>query len=78
MGFLVKQDKSELVPKRDFIFLGYHFFLKEGIVKPTEERWSRIQTVVKQFIKEKCVKVKEWQSVLRLLATQRKWYHKVC
>ena len=39
LGWLVNKEKSELVPKQVFNFVGYQFDLKEGKVRPTEERW---------------------------------------
>ena len=40
LGWLVNKEKSELVPKQVFNFVGYQFDLKEGKVRPTEERWQ--------------------------------------
>ena len=39
LGWLVNKEKSELVPKQVFNFVGYQFDLKEGKVRPTGERW---------------------------------------
>ena len=39
LGWLVNKEKSELAPKQVFNFVGYQFDLKEGKVRPTEERW---------------------------------------
>ena len=44
LGWLVNKEKSELVPKQIFNLVGYQFDLKEGRVRPTEERWQ-IHTV---------------------------------
>ena len=40
LGWLVNKDKSELVPKQVFNFVGYQLDLKEGRVRPTPERWQ--------------------------------------
>ena len=42
LGWLVNREKSELVPKQVFNFVGYQFDLKEGRVRPTEERWQTL------------------------------------
>ena len=42
LGWLVNKEKSELVPKQVFNFVGYQFDLKEGKVRPTEERWQAL------------------------------------
>ena len=41
LGFLVNHKKSELVPSQRFDFLGYHFLLDLGLVKPTQDRWTK-------------------------------------
>ena len=38
LGWLLNREKSELVPKQVFNFIGYQFDLKEGKVRPTLER----------------------------------------
>ena len=42
LGWLVNKEKSELVPKQVFSFVGYQFDLKEGKVRPTPERWQAL------------------------------------
>ena len=42
LGWLVNKEKSELVPKQVFNFVGYQFNLKEGKVRPTEEHWQAL------------------------------------
>ena len=39
LGWVVNMDKSELIPQQTFDFVGYHFDLSQGLVKPTQERW---------------------------------------
>ena len=43
LGWLVNKEKSELAPKQVFNFVGYQFDLKEGKVRPTQERWQTRQ-----------------------------------
>ena len=42
LGWLVNKEKSELVQKQVFNFVGYQFDLKEGKVRPTPERWQAL------------------------------------
>ena len=42
LGWLVNEEKSELEPKQVFNFVGYHFDLREGKVRPTPERWQTL------------------------------------
>ena len=43
LGWLVNMDKSELDPKQVFDFVGYQIDLKEGKVRPTQERWQTLK-----------------------------------
>ena len=38
----MNEEKSELVRKQVFNFIGYQFDLREGKVKPTPERWQTL------------------------------------
>ena len=40
--WLVNKEKSELVPKQVFNFIGYQFDLREGKVRPTPEHWQTL------------------------------------
>ena len=42
LGWLVNREKSELVPKQVFKCIGYQFDLKEGRVRPSEDRWQTL------------------------------------
>ena len=42
LGWVVNMDKSELVLQQSFDFVGYHFDLSQGLVKPTQERWTAL------------------------------------
>ena len=39
LRWLVNKEKSELAPEQVFNFVRYQFYLKEGKVRPTTERW---------------------------------------
>ena len=43
LGWLVNLEKSELVPKQIFDFVGYQFDLRAGRVRPTPDRWQNLQ-----------------------------------
>jgi hypothetical protein len=51
-----------------FIFLGYHFLLQLGIVRPTPERWVKLQKLLKIFLKSRALPARMWQRLLGLLA----------
>ena len=41
-----KQEKSELKPTQVFSFLGYKYHLDSALVKPTQERWLKLQDLI--------------------------------
>ena len=50
LGWLVNKEKSELAPKQVFNFVGYQFDLKEGKVRPTEERWQTLTDKIRSIL----------------------------
>ena len=42
LGFIVNLKKSDLTPSQRFDFLGYHFLLDLALVKPTQDRWTKL------------------------------------
>ena len=47
---LVKIENSELYPEQVFIFVGYHFDLKKGKVRPTLERWQTLTAEIQELL----------------------------
>ena len=43
LGFIINLKKSELKPSQRFDFLGYHFLLDLALVKPMQDRWTKLQ-----------------------------------
>ena len=43
LGFVVNLKNWELVSSQRFDFLGYHFLLDMALVKPTQDRWTKLQ-----------------------------------
>ena len=52
LGWLVNREKSELVPKQVFDFVGYQFDLKEGRVRPTEYRWQTLTDKIRSIMSD--------------------------
>ena len=42
LGWLVNVQKSELIPKQVFDFVGYQYDLVQGVVRPKTERWHAL------------------------------------
>ena len=50
LGWLVNTEKSELVPKQVFNFVGYQFNLRSGRVRPTPDRWQSLQDKIQTLL----------------------------
>ena len=66
LGWVVNRSKLELVPQQVFNFVGYRFDLSQGLVKPTQERWTSLTQKINSLLGlETCcqaVYVPHWSS----------------
>ena len=46
LGWIINQEKSELRPTQVFLFMGYEYHLDSALVKPTQERWLKLQDLI--------------------------------
>ena len=72
LGFLVNHKKSELVPSQRFDFLGYHFLLDLGLVKPTQDRWTKLQDMFRRLSSKSVISARTLMSTIGLLASTEK------
>ena len=49
LWWIINQEKSELKPAQVFSFMGYEYYLDSGLVKPTQERWLKLQDLILQL-----------------------------
>ena len=75
LGWLVNKEKSELVPKQIFNFEGYQFDLKEGKVRPTEERWQALTDKIRSIMSDPVCPVRKFMSLIGLLTATEKQVH---
>ena len=75
LGWLVNREKSELVPKQVFNFVGYQFDLKEGRVRPTEERWQILTDKIRSIMSDPVCSVRQFMSLIGLLTATEKQVH---
>ena len=68
LGFIINLKKSELLPAQVCTFLSYRFNLVDGLVHPTEERWTKIQAAITRILQLEAIPARTWQSLLGLLA----------
>ena len=45
LGWIINQEKSKLKPTQVFSFMGYEYYLDSDLVKPTQERWLKLQAL---------------------------------
>ena len=75
LGWLVNKEKLELVPKQVFNFVGYQFDLKEGKVRPTEERWQSLTHKIRSILSDPLCPVRQFMSLIGLLTATEKQVH---
>ena len=46
LGWIINQEKSELKPTQVFSFMGYEYHLESALIKPTQERWFKLQDLI--------------------------------
>ena len=46
LGWIINREKSELKPTPVFSFMGYEYHLDSALVKPTQERWLKLQDLI--------------------------------
>ena len=72
LGWVVNMDKSELVPQQTFDFVGYHFDLSQGLVKPTQDRWRSLSQKLNLLLGLECCTVRQFMSLISLLTATEK------
>ena len=46
LGWIINQEKSELKPIQVFSFVGYEYHLDSALVRPTQQRWLKLQDLI--------------------------------
>ena len=72
LGFIVNLTKSELKPSQRLDFVEYHFLLDLALVKPTQDRWTKIQMFHHLSIKSVISDIRTLMSTIGLLAAMEK------
>ena len=75
LGWVVNLEKSELIPKQIFNFVGYQFDLRSGQVRPTPDRWQSLQLKIQSLLLLPTCPVRQFMSLIGLLtATEKQVY----
>ena len=72
LGWVVNMEKSELVPQQAFDFVGYHFDLSQGLVKPTQDRWTALSQKINLLLGLETCSVRQFMSLIGLLTATEK------
>ena len=75
LGWLVNLEKSELVPKQIFNFVGYQFDFGAGRVRPTPDRWQNLQDKILEIMSLPHCPVRQFMSLIGLLTATEKQIH---
>ena len=70
LGLVVNDEKSELIPKQRFTFVGILFDLVLGMVFPTEDNLAKVDAAVRTLRSAGALPAHVWQSVLGTLGSQ--------
>ena len=72
LGWMINQVKSELIPTQVFSFVGYKYHLKSALVKPTQERWQKVQALILRITNQSALTARHLMSLIGLLASTEK------
>ena len=72
LGWIINQEKSELKPTRVFLFVGYEYHLDSALVKPTQERWLKLQDLILRLKSKYVLTARCLMSLIGLLASTEK------
>ena len=72
LGWIINQEKSELKPTLVFSFVGYEYHLDSALVKPTQERWLRLQDLILRLKSKHVLTARCLMSLIGLLASTEK------
>ena len=72
LGWIINQEKSELKPTQVFSFVGYEYHLDSALIKPTQERWVKLQDLLLRLKSEHVLTARCLMSQIGLLASTEK------
>ena len=72
LGFIINLKKSELHSSQRFDFLGYQFLLDLALVKPTQDRWTKLHEMFHRLSMKSVISARTLMSTIGLLASTEK------
>ena len=78
LGWIINQEKSELKPTQVFSFVGYEYHLDSALVKPTQERWLKLQDLILHLKSKHVLTARCLMSLIGLLDSMEKMVPEGC
>ena len=78
LGWIINQEKSERKPTQVFSFVGYEYHLDSTLVKPTQERWLKLQDLIPRLKSKHVLTARCLMSLTGLLASTEKMVPEGC
>ena len=78
LGWIINQEKSELKLIQMFSFVGYEYHLDSALVKPTQERWLKLQDLILRLKSKHVLTARCLMSLIGLLASMEKMVPEGC
>ena len=78
LGWIINQEKAELKPTQVFLFMGYEYHLDSALVKPTLERWLKLQDLILPLKSKHVLTARCLMSLIGLLASMEKMVLEGC
>ena len=72
LGWIINQEKSELKPTQVSSFVGCEYHLDSALVKPTQERWLKLQDLILRLKSKRVLTARCLMSLIGLLASTEK------
>ena len=72
LGWIINQEKSELISSQVFSIMDYEYHLDSAIVKPTQERWLKLQDLILRLKSKHVLTAECLMSQIGLLASTEK------
>ena len=72
VGWIINLDKSELTPTQELSFVGYEYHINSALVKPTKERWQKLQALILRINNHSALTARHLMSLIGLLASTEK------
>ena len=78
LGWIINQEKSKLKPTKVLSFVGYECHPDSALVKPTQERWLKLQDLILRLKSKHVLTARYLMSLIGLLASREKLIPEGC